>query len=52
MLRWVPIVLLVLLANFLFAFAMNGAARAFQDWGAAYARRRTRRVASSSGSQS
>jgi hypothetical protein len=52
MVRWAPIVLMILLANVLLAVATNGAARALQDWGAAYARRRTRRVASSSGSSS
>ena len=47
MLGWLTIVVLVLLANFLLVVAMNGAARAFTDWGAAYSRRRLRRTSPS-----
>jgi hypothetical protein len=43
MLGWLTIVVLVLLANVFLAVAMNGAGRAFTDWGAAYSRRRLRR---------
>jgi hypothetical protein len=37
--HWLPIVAMVIVANLLFGFAMEGAKRALQDWGAAYARR-------------
>jgi hypothetical protein len=46
-LGWLTIAALVLLANVLLAVAMNGAGRAFQDWGAAYSRRQLRRSSSS-----
>jgi len=47
MLGWLTIVVLVLLANVFLAVAMNGAGRAFTDWGAAYSRRRLRRTSPS-----
>jgi hypothetical protein len=48
MLGWLLIGAMVLVANVLLAVAMNGAGRAFQDWGAAYSRRRLRRASSPS----